>query len=204
MINTVFFDFDGVLTIDSTGSKTTIDYICSSINIDRDLFAWEYRKYGRDLLLGKTTHEEIWPKVCSALGVDIDYQLLLDSFIYTKLDKTMMKLVKDLKSLGIRTGIITDNKKDRMKSIIDHYNLEEFFNEIVISAVVGSMKDQEDIFVIAAKEIGSNYEDIIFIDNNERNLIKPRDLGMKTYYFNDIKRDADHLRTTLKINGIQL
>ncbi len=53
MISTVFFDFDGVLTLDATGSKTTIDYICKKTGIEPTIFAWEYRKYGRDLLIGK-------------------------------------------------------------------------------------------------------------------------------------------------------
>ena len=45
MIKAILFDFDGVITIDKTGSKPICNYISSVMNIDLQLFTKEYRKF---------------------------------------------------------------------------------------------------------------------------------------------------------------
>lgn len=39
----------------------------------------------------------MWPDFCHQLGVNIDYQILTDSFIHTALDNDMFMYIKELK-----------------------------------------------------------------------------------------------------------
>ncbi len=80
MIKAVLFDFDGVLTIEKTGSAAITKYIAKRCGLPAEQVRSCYRRYNQALLLGETTHAEIWPAFCEALGQSLDYQLLTDSF----------------------------------------------------------------------------------------------------------------------------
>lgn len=80
MIKAVLFDFDGVLTIEKTGSAAIAKYIAKRCGLPAEQVRSCYRRYNQALLLGETTHAEIWPAFCEALGQSLDYQLLTDSF----------------------------------------------------------------------------------------------------------------------------
>lgn len=198
MIKAIFFDYDGVLTSDKTGSLTICKYISKVIGIDFDLFSQEYRKYNKELLYGKLTHEKIWPELCEKLKIKIDIKRLYDSFVNTPINSEMFDIARKLK-LNYKTGIITDNKKDRLEVVIEKQKLSEIFDVIIISAVVGSGKDSEEIFKIAIEEIGCKFNECIFIDNQEKNLIIPNKLGMKTIYYDFDNNNINDLKKELNV-----
>lgn len=142
----VFFDFDGVLTTDPTGSYSICRYIAAAAGVEEAAFTKAYRTYNHDLLLGKTTHAAIWPQVCARLGVELPYQLLIDSFLHTPLDAHMLTLVRRLKNAGYQTGMITDNKQDRIDCLVRHHHWETLFDTVIVSAAVGSGKEGRRIF----------------------------------------------------------
>ena len=198
----VFFDFDGVLTTDPTGSYSICRYIAAAAGVEEAAFTKAYRTYNHDLLLGKTTHAAIWPQVCARLGVELPYQLLIDSFLHTPLDAHMLTLVRRLKNAGYQTGMITDNKQDRIDCLVRHHHWETLFDTVIVSAAVGSGKEGRRIFEQAAKALSVPMEACVFIDNQEKNLIVPRALGMKTIYFDHEKRDFPALTEVLREAGV--
>ena len=159
MINAIFFDFDGVLTPDKTGSYTICTYISKATGIDFDKFSLAYRKYNNDLLYGKTTHEYIWKTLCS--GIEIDIRHLHDSFVNTPINWPVFELAKHLKK-KYKTGIITDNKADRISVIAEKYELGKYFDTIVVSTSVGSGKGDEKIFRKAVDSAGVSYIESVF------------------------------------------
>lgn len=198
----IFFDFDGVLTTDPTGSYSTCRYVAKAAGVDEAAFTKAYRTYNRDLLLGKTTHAAIWPKVCAGVGVELPYRLLIDSFLHTPLDEGMLTLVRRLKDAGYQTGMITDNKQDRIDCLVKRHHWETLFDAILVSAAVGSGKDGRRIFEQAAAALSVPMEECVFIDNQEKNLLVPRALGMKTVYFDQEKRDFPALIKALRQAGV--
>lgn len=56
------------------------------------------------------------------MGQDIDYKILLDSFKFTPLDDKMITLVQELKE-KYHIGMVTDNKYDRIRTILDYRGL---------------------------------------------------------------------------------
>ena len=77
------------------------------------MFSTEYKKYNDDLLLGKVTHEQIWNQLCKNVNTNISIKYLFDSFKNTPMNLKMIELVKKIKKNN-KTGLITDNKKDRI------------------------------------------------------------------------------------------
>ncbi len=190
MIKAVLFDFDGVLTIDKTGSTTITNYISETCGIPLENVKSCYYKFNKQLLLGKTTHQEIWKDFCQSLGQDIDYSILLDSFRFTRLDDKMIALVQKLKERYL-IGMVTDNKCDRISTILDYRGLNQCFDVVAISACLHSSKDSRSIFEYVLNKLNVSASECVFIDNTEKNLVVPKQMGMSTVFYNDDNRDFD-------------
>jgi putative hydrolase of the HAD superfamily len=94
--------------------------------------------------------------------------------------------------------MVTDNKKDRVDSIVRYYGWNTLFNSIAVSAETGSGKDHQKIFEKVLGGTGVRAEECVFIDNQEKNLIVPKGMGMSVVYFDHQKRDYDGLISELR------
>lgn len=196
MIKAILFDFDGVLTIDKTGSTTICNYIADACRIPVEKVKMCYYPFNQQLLLGEKVHQEIWPAFCEAMRRQIDYGVLLDSFRSTRLDDRMIALVKELKE-NYRIGMVTDNKCDRIETILEHNRIEKYFDAIAISANLHVRKDGPAIFEHILKKLNVCASECVFIDNTEKNLIIPKQMGMATLFFHDEQRDYDLFKEEL-------
>jgi len=198
MIKAILFDFDGVLTTDATGSQSICNYICMKTGLDVEVFKKEYYKYNNDLLDGKINHENIWETFCKEINTSIDINILYESFINTPIDSKIMALIDGLKQQNYIIGMVTDNKKDRIDDIVKYYEWNKIFDVITISAEIGSGKDYKEIFLKTIENINVKAKECVFIDNQEKNLIIPKSIGMNVIYFDHEKRNYEELIRQLK------
>ncbi len=188
MIKAIIFDFDGVLTTNKTGSLATVRYISQNSGVGEENVKKAYSKYNRSLLFGEITHKDMWNVFCSDIGKELDYSVLVDSFRSTPLDNQMICLTKELKRL-YKIGMITDNKCDRIDEILSFNNLVDLFDVVSISAKYKSGKENKLIFESTISKLDLKASECLFIDNSEKNLIVPNQMGMKTILFDDENRD---------------
>jgi FMN phosphatase YigB (HAD superfamily) len=97
VIKAIFFDYDGVLTRDKTGSLTTNLYLSRMANVEYETVRNVFSQYNHDLLLGKITHREIWEAACEAMHREIDFSLLEQAFLSTAANDPMFALARRLK-----------------------------------------------------------------------------------------------------------
>ena len=198
MIETIFFDFDGVLTTDPSGSYTTCQYIqkiAPDLKFD-DILAC-YRQHHQQLLLGHCTHQDIWADFCACIGVELSSNVLTKAFQNTPCNEGMFDLCHSLKS-HYQLGIITDNSKDRFDTLKEYLNLPTRFKHIIVSSDIGSRKDSEHNFKTALQLANAQAEACVFIDNNAANLIMPDKLGFHTIFYDHKKNDLDGLKRKLQ------
>ncbi len=196
MIKAILFDFDGVLTIDKTGSTSIVNYISKKCNIPLDIVKSSYYKHNNALLNGDIVHKDMWDEFCSDLNKAVSYDILTESFNSTKLDEEMIGVVKNLKQQYL-IGLITDNKLDRIDAIFTKRDLYKYFDCIAVSAQLKANKESSEIFNYVIKQLKVNANECIFIDNTEKNLIIPNLVGMKTILFDDEKRDINKFNNIL-------
>lgn len=191
-IKGLFFDFDGVITTDKQGSPTIISYISKETNIPYERVENAYYKHNQDLLYGRITHEDMWEQFCREVGKSVDYQILEKAFMNISLDEKMLDYIKK-KRKDYLIGMITDNKADRINTIVDNTVLKELLDVVIIFANVHSRKIEKKIFEEALKESGLKAEECVFIDNTAANLTVPSEMGFTTIFFDDEKRDFSSL-----------
>ncbi len=192
----ILFDFDGVLTIDKYGSDSILRYLGENTDAPIDVLKREYYKINRGLLNGEYTHKDVWSDYCKNVGYDIDFQILVDSFINTPLDWDMLSLVRELKT-KYKIGMITDNKVDRITEILKYHNLTDLFDVVTISAECKCGKNDRKIFDITLESLNVEPNDCVFIDNSEKNLVVPQELGIHTILFDDENRSIEEFRNQL-------
>lgn len=192
----ILFDFDGVLTIDKYGSDSILRYLGEHTEVPIDILKKEYYKINRGLLNGEYTHKDIWSDYCKNVGYDIDFQILIDSFINTPLDNEMLSLVRKLKT-KYKIGMITDNKVDRITEILKFNNLTDLFDVVTISAECKCGKNDRKIFDITLDSLNVKPDECVFIDNSEKNLVVPQELGIHTILFNDENRNIEKFKKQL-------
>jgi putative hydrolase of the HAD superfamily len=201
-ISTVFFDFDGVLTLNERGSTITIRTIRDS---NPDVAATKvedcYYRFHHQLLLGEKDHYDIWDDYCRCIGKIISSDLLTEAFLATPMNTRMIELASEL-ARKYQLGIITANATERMAVVVDEHGLDSLFDPIVISAEVGALKTNTLIFENALER--SKPEECVFIDNQEKNLAVPAMLGFKTFLFDPRENDIPKLRSQLVKWGIEL
>jgi FMN phosphatase YigB (HAD superfamily) len=200
VIRAVFFDYDGVLTRDKTGSLTTCRSLAQQTGLPFEAIYAVLRPYNEALTLGHTTHEAIWPAVCEALQCDIPIGCLMVAFESTPLDAAVMGLAQQLTARH-RVGLITDNKRDRIEHLRAVQQLDTVFDPIVVSSIVRASKEGAAIFQHALACLGVPPDEALFIDNSPGNLAAPAALGMHTVHFDDERRDVAALVAELRRHG---
>ena len=198
MIKAIFFDLDGVLTLNNSGTAQTCKYISESIDVDYNLLIKSFKNLKSDLLLGYKKYSDILPKINNLFDNKIDNQLLEKAFLSTPKNTKMFDLVKNLKSKGYKTGIITDNPIERFNVLEKEFNLDFIFDSIIISSKVHSLKKESIIFETALNSLNLSPSEIVFIDNSKKNLEMPSKMGIYTIYHDDKENNIDLLISNLK------
>lgn len=201
MIKAIFFDFDGVLTTDSSGSDTICQNISNASGVPFAVVRESYNNHVADLVLGRKRYAEIWDEFCQGLGKQVDVDILKDVYATIPLNTKMFDVVRALHE-KYTLGIITDNLRDRLDTLIDQYELNKLFSYYICSADIGSGKHDRAIFDAALEQSGFTPKESIFIDNKEKNLVIPKEMGFSTYYHDDAVNDIDAFRVWLGEQGV--
>jgi len=204
MISTIFFDFDGVLTTDKNGWYTTCKNIQKTIPKTKLQSIIDcYLKHTRNLSRGEISHQEMWPDFCDCVGENIDINILPQALANAPKNEKMLGLCKRL-GQTYRLGIITDNNLARFNLLKTKWGLSRLFKVICLSAEQGALKTDQDLFEKALELAGVKAKDSVFIDNHEKNLTIPRQMGFKTFWHDHEKNDINLLVTRLQAWGIKI
>lgn len=204
MITALFFDFDGVLTPDKSGSITT----CRTLQRAVPAIPFEhllacYHRHLVKSLVGEISHQDVWDEFCTCVGGTIEFGLLAQAFRAIPKNDAMFQLCERLKP-QYKLGIITDNSQERFDAAKEALNLPALFDYIIVSGETGVRKDKELNFRLALGFAQAKPEECIFIDNEPANLIAPNALGFQTIFHDDAHNDVDQLMQYLISVGVEL
>lgn len=205
MIKAIFFDLDGVLTTDAKGSLTMSKNLCEAV---RGLSVQKvfdcYRQDIELLNLGQRTLKEVWQRIHTAFPqIPADDDLLQKILRKIPKNDAMFDLAQSLSGRHV-LGVITDNCRERMDALITEMDLGSLFDPIIVSAIERASKcdGTTRIFDAALARAECQADEALFIDNQEKNLVTPTKMGMKTYLHDDKKNDVTALYSTLHKMGV--
>ncbi len=211
VIKVIFFDLDGVLTTDAKGSLTMSRNLCEMVpGLSIQEVLDSYREDIEVLNMGRISMSDVWKRMCASLKIPESDELLNEMMRKVSKNDEMFDLVRVL-SKKYRLGIITDNSRERMEILASDMQLNELFDPIIISAVEHASKNDgsTSIFDMALRKAACDADEAVFIDNQEKNLVTPAKMGMKTYWHDDTGNDVTALSAALRhmrvaVTGVSL
>lgn len=178
-VEAVFFDFGGVF-IDSpfamagdaaarlgVEADTLIEVVFGPYDADTD---HPWHRVERGELAFEAARVEI-AALATASGFEIDpFAVLADLVGSHQVRDFMVDAVRDLRALGIRTGVITNNIAEFGSTWRAMVPVDELFDDVVDSSAVGVRKPGAAIFHLACERLGVAPGAAAFIDDFQGNV----------------------------------
>jgi epoxide hydrolase-like predicted phosphatase len=194
----LLIDWGGVLTTDLFASFASF---CEAEGLEaakvRELFRGD--EAARELLIdfecGRLDEREFEQRFAPMLGV-ADEGLVDRMFAGSAPDARMLGAVKAARDAGVRTGLISNSwgvhryPQDMM---------DELFDGVVISGLVGIRKPAPEIYALGAEAIGLPPERCVFVDDLGFNLKPAQELGMATVLHTDSEQTVGELEALLGV-----
>lgn len=116
-----------------------------------------------------------------------------------KINVKVMNFAKECKSLGYRLVVASNASKGSFEWRNSEFNLMNTFDGRIISSDIGYRKPSKDFFQYMIDVVGFKPEEILFIDDSDRNIEVAEGLGIKSMKYEDVK-SLDYIREFLHKN----
>lgn len=183
MIKAFLFDYDGVITrgVDNGWAAARL---AKNLKISRKQAAEWLEQIWRPFMRGKLTEAEVWQYFERQYGKPIDIPLRNIWFKWEELEPLpeMMQLVKELRAQGYIAGVVS-NVFETTRYIVEEHGVYDAFDFRVISSESGYAKPEREIFLIVLEKLnGIQPNEVVFLDDREKNAEAANKLGMHGIY----------------------
>jgi putative hydrolase of the HAD superfamily len=191
-ITTILFDVGGVLIapLDHEAVATRREALAASLGFESaeamwlhfyDSEAWTAAK------TGQATHEEMWDELLRPHGYlsrSEQAHIVAELHDGEGVDPDMERLVAALHR-DYRLAILS-NWDDRLELLLDHFEISRYFDVILNSHRIGMAKPDEAAFRLTLEMLRVAPEELLFIDDRERNTRVAEQLGIASHVFHDL------------------
>jgi len=183
LIDTVLFDFGGVLA--EEGFRNGLIAIARLNGLDED----EFFRAARDAIhtcgyvIGKATESVYWELLRKTTGIRGDDQSLRNEILSRfTLREWMIDLVKRIKDIRIRVGILSD-QTNWLDELNARYNFFQRFDYVFNSYHMGKGKKDTSHFDDVVKILNTPVYMVLFIDDDPRNCERAGQKGLKVIHY---------------------
>lgn len=114
----------------------------------------------------------------------------------------MVELVEEIRGLGVKTGIITNNLVEFGEAWRAMIPVDDLFDDIVDSSAVGLRKPDPAIYRLACERLSVAPEAALFVDDHEGNVTGARAVGLTAvwcgYSVESTRAAAEELRALVR------
>ena len=205
MINTIIFDFGGVLlNLDYSKTDAALKQIFQSQLIEDDQFPPALTDLFLQVEKGRIDPTQFIRGLRSFLPDDITDQRLIDAWnaMLGNFPKSRLKMLQRL-SKSFQLFLLSNTNAIHIQHVHTHLKEdhgiidfeEKFFDDTFYSHLIGMRKPDTDIYKYVLDRVKRKPEEIIFIDDTKVNLNVPKSLGVHCIHHNptnDIAVVIDH------------
>lgn len=189
MIKAIIFDCFGVIYPDSLG------YILKDCKLSNQELA-EIKQLRLLADEGKISNDKFWDKIRILLKTDetkIDYQIKK----VNNIDWEVLSFIKFLKQ-KYKTAMISNVSNGYIEQIFKNIELNNYFDEIVISANLGILKPDSRIYRYAADKLGVAPSECIYTDDKFALVEGAQRTGMKGFTYISIEDAKKQIEKIIK------
>lgn len=199
MITTVIFDLSEVYLKGLIGVEDILEPILGITA--KEIYPKIRIKEVNDLFFGKITEEEYWSKVIKQNNWDVDVETFKKAVRKNFVEiKGTRKIIEKLKKKGFKLGLLSTHVREWIDYCNKKYDYHKLFHTVLYSFDSGFLKTDKRVYRLILRKLKSKPEETLFIDNDLRNLVVAKEVGIKTIKF----ENSDQLKDELKRMGVVL
>jgi putative hydrolase of the HAD superfamily len=200
-LRAVIFDYGMVLTgpPDTEAHDAMLDITGLPVDLFESLYWADRHSYDE----GKLTGIAFWQKLLRDAGIEpvqsvVEELNRWDSRMWTTQNPAMFDWQLQLKQRGLRTAILSNMGDSVLENMKREFDWFPRFDVLVWSYQLHMAKPDPAIYLYTLKELGTQPEETLFIDDKQVNVDAARALGMIALTFSHIEQ----LRVDLISSGL--
>jgi len=192
----IVFDYGEVISVSQSAADRAA--LVEISGLDADLFWQLYDRYREDLDQGVTLPREYWNLVARDAGVEwsparLQQLWAADIRSWISVEPGTVQLLAELHAGGTRVALLSNAGFD-FSDPFRHSPMAAYFEAMFVSAELGLIKPDPEIYRVTARELGIALEQMVFIDNKKINVDAAVALGVTGHVFTTVAE----LRTFLE------
>lgn len=177
------FDWNGVIF----GLPGSVFSLGAANVVGVDIVTFRRAYFENNHLINKdgASKEVFWGAVLEDLKRSEKLPALLNyvnSIPKGKINEDVVKIIKSLKLAGFKLGLVSNETMEGGEKI-NQTEVSKYFDAILISAEVGLMKPQREMFELLLSKLEIRPEEFIFVDDAEKSLEKADEIGFTPLLF---------------------
>lgn len=195
-IKAVIWDMGGVLL--RTEDYAPRHALARRMNITPE--ALEHEVFSNDSGMraqrGEIPVEEHWENIRQHFSLDAGGLITFrdDFFAGDQLDRELVGFLNSLRK-KYKVGLLSNNFSDLRYLIQDVWDISGAFDDMIISAEVGLLKPDPEIFLLSAERLEVRPEEAVFLDDFLHNVAGARSVGMHAIHFKSAAQARSDLAT---------
>jgi putative hydrolase of the HAD superfamily len=184
----IVFDYGEVISVSQSAADRAA--LVELSGLDARLF-WElYNRYRDDLDQGVTLPREYWNLIARDAGVEwsparVQQLWAADIRSWISVEPGTVQLLAELHAGGTRIALLSNAGFD-FSDPFRYSPMADFFEAIFVSAELGLIKPDPEIYRVTAGELGIALEQMVFIDNKKINVDAATALGVTGHVFTTV------------------
>jgi FMN phosphatase YigB (HAD superfamily) len=201
-LSLILFDFDGVLSDGRFYSELKDTHPDIHEKIIELLFSKENWPQISEWMRGNLSYEEIHNSISQKIGKEADWlnAALVESVKNMPLNEDLVNFTTNVKKLGIKTAVFTDNMDVFDRVFVEHSNLLNTFDHVFSSSDFGALKldDGAKFFKHALSTSDCTNGDFLFLDDSIKIKDLTESLGGTFYNYNIYNSKHDEFEEWFK------
>ena len=204
-LTALLVDFGGVLT---TSMRESFTRFVTTEDVDGEhLHTVLFGDYGEGTLVhgietGRITMEQFERELATKLRTRTGSPVAADGLVRRMFagagaDHRMIEAVRRARENGLRTGLLSNSWGNRDSYEFDHF--DTLFDAVVISGEVGLRKPDPEIYAMAARDLGVEPRQCVFVDDIAANVRGAVAAGMVGVHHTDTDTTLGELETLFGI-----
>ncbi len=180
MIDTLVFDFDGVIIDTETPEFETLQAVFRSHGVELDRALWQRIIGGGPKRFDPFAHLE------ALTGKELDRESLrlaqrqryVDLVAASPLMPGVADYISDARRLGLRLGLASSSSRDWVEGHLSKRGLLESFEAVVTRDDVTNVKPDPELYAVSMQRLGANPENSVAIEDSLNGVTAAKLAGM--------------------------
>lgn len=201
----VVFDYGEVIS----GPQSEADKaaIVEAAGVPADAFWTAYWAHRDDLDHGTVTIPDYWDRVAAELGVTWTAGQVAELWVrdfrsWISVEPGTVTLLEELHAGGTRLAILSNAGYD-FGDPLRRAPFGRYFERVFVSAELGKLKPNADVYQHVADELGIGFDDFVFIDNKKPNVDGAVALGATGHHFTGVEGLREFLTGLARVSAAQ-